>query len=369
MKKNLHILFVIGISLIFSLLFLAAKSYAEEGKAKEVVAEGLGVIRSSDVSRARETAIDDALGLAMDQYLGEKREGPKAEGGVFEKGYAVSEPRIHSKAKEVISSYDILDETKFENVYWVKLKAYFNEAAIKQQDLDMIRVFVETEELERGKDLPISSKLCKLGITEALAESGLKVVEPEASLGKFWSNKAVEDLAEQQVPNADLIILVKAKAQELEKFGGFYSFKTNADIRVVKPYSCEIVAVTRISATGERSLDRDEALEGSFLASGRKIGEYVIDRIIQKADSVVSYRIKITGLKKRSWADKAVEALLKKEGIKKVSSRFISSKLTILDVELDSKVQEKLPYYIEHLKKIKLKVTKESYKWIEAEKK
>ena len=182
----------------------------------------------------------------------------------------------------------------------------------------------------------------------------------------MWEEKAYEG-SKAPAPDVDLIVLVKAQSKEKGEYGGFTAFETNADVKVLKPGSGEVVATTRVTATGERSQDKAAALDSSLLKCGKEVGRYIIDKVVQNADSIASCRVMIRGVRKRGWADKVVDALSEEEGIHKVSSRFESSELTLLDVQLDKDVMEKLPYYLEHLKTVNLKVVRESYRLIEAQ--
>jgi hypothetical protein len=107
--------------LLFTLLFSLAVSAS-----KQVTVLGLGAIVDSNVSDARQQAIEDAKRVAVEQMFGSY-----ISARTETRNFMLASEKIYSTTKGRIDRFDIIEESKFdESTYQVKLTAFIDDHSI-----------------------------------------------------------------------------------------------------------------------------------------------------------------------------------------------------------------------------------------------
>ncbi len=102
--------------------------------AAQVESTGLGFIKDGNLSAARQSAIEDAKRLAVEQLMGSF-----ISARTETKNFMLASEKIYATTQGRLDKFDILNEQKLdESTYQVTIKAYVNNTEIAQQAIDLI---------------------------------------------------------------------------------------------------------------------------------------------------------------------------------------------------------------------------------------
>jgi len=229
-------------------------------------------------------------------------------------------------------------------------------ALVCNAKLDLLRVFICSDETVHLSDGTHKYDECRQKVTEHLTDMGYRVVEG-ASPGYDVSGRVLESIAKSR--DVDLFVLLKAEVKQRDKFGDFYSFEADGRGRVAQIVGEELVTTTSAYVHGKRALSEQKAAQSALQACAKEIGQKLSYEILRKSSSGILVReLIVDGLERAEQVDYVRIGLLKKPGIRSVALKSWDnkSKRAVFLIRLDASVKENLAAYLEKTDNVRLKV-------------
>jgi hypothetical protein len=317
----------------------------------EIETEGVGVIISGDMARARDNAVREAQKRSIEKAV-KTFLSPEA---VAEHFQGLSD-HIYSKSGDYIQNYKIIEERTEGDYYRVRIRAAVIAEGIRN-DLESMGFPVARRSLPRVmviisgngnelRDIDNTLKPEELSssiyiINEDLSEEGFIIVRyPRDDYGE-------EELNEDDVVslgrnfNADLVIVGKASVEEMSVIEGteIKSYEVRVSAKAIATDDAEIIASTAARAesyTADSITGRLDAIERAT----KEVADYLKVRIIadwqREVSSVKVISVTIKDI--MSYSDYVtLRNVLKNEtrGVKKVFQKRMESGIAILDIEME----------------------------------
>ncbi|MCX7016777.1 MAG: flagellar assembly protein T N-terminal domain-containing protein, partial [Candidatus Sumerlaeota bacterium] len=258
---------------------VAAAPQAEGG----IVADGFAIIKQN-AQEARNRAILDALGAAiLEKY------GADITARAVSSNFVLMESRVESLAQGHVAAYDVLEEAQEDGLYHVKVRVTFKEdllKALKDQNVSVLVGGRETAVVAGGEVAPDAARQA---VADVLAEAGMQVSMNEGDVAEAAQLAA---LARRQ----DLALFIGAACAERDRFGDFFSYKTDIDYALLTPESGRVVASGQVSGlNAKRELTAPGAASASLKDVGHTAGDQVLDTLVKRYDRSASHTIFIVG--------------------------------------------------------------------------
>ena len=199
----------------------------------QTTALGLGAIINNDVAKARQSAIEDAKRLAVEQLLGSF-----IQARTKTENFMLASEQVFSSATGRIDKFDIVAENKLDDsTYQVKIRAYINSEAITQDALSIINNNQWTKKprikIKYTQQHDTASKQAKghfhQAISTSLRKEGFVIVENQSNLDASFE-LSVSVIGDQQASefqgmqiqtnllNVDGVLLNSYTKDELSSF-------------------------------------------------------------------------------------------------------------------------------------------------------
>jgi hypothetical protein len=238
------------------------------------------------------------------------------------------------------------------------LPAVKEQALVCNAKLDLLRVFICSDETVNLSNSRYKSDECRQKVTEHFTDMGYRIVE-ETSPGYDVSGNALTSLAEKY--DVDLFVLLKADVKQTDKFGDYFLYEADGRGRVAQIVGNELVTTTSANVRGKRALNEQGAAQSALQACAQEIGQKLSYEIIRKSSTGILVReLVVDGLERAEQADYVRVGLSEKPGIQSVSLKKWdnTSKRAVFLIRLDASVKENLASYLENINNVRLKVKK-----------
>lgn len=229
-------------------------------------------------------------------------------------------------------------------------------ASVCTAKLDLLRVFICSDETVHLSDSTYKSDECRQKVVEHFSDMGYRVVEG-ASPGYDVSEDELKNIAGSQ--NVDMLVLLQVDVKEQGKFGDFYLFEADGRGRVAQIVGDELVTATSAYVRGKRALSEQKAAQSALQACAQEIGQKLSYEILRKSSSGILVReLIIDGLTRARQADYIRIGLSNKPGIRSVSLKSWDevSRRAVFLIRFDASVKENLAAYLENIDNVRLKV-------------
>lgn len=350
-------------------LSAAGSAWAAEEKpdaappAEEIVTvttEGLGAIVGGDVAAAREAAIQQALALAVRQRMGTELQAQR----VVQNTVLIYD-RVETKAKGLVHKFEVKQEKRFAQTYWVEVDAQFVKDVIRARGLDKLQVAIAADETYQDSDETRSSNVIRSALGTDLLEMGLRIVP----LNQKGSGDEAATLKAALAADADLLVTVTAASKRKDDFGGLKLHEAEIELRVTKPVSGEVIAAKTFTAKSPKRSDNDaDAARSALTAVREELQKYFADRVIAATEGLVECRMFLQNVEGRHVTDQLIKSLVKRNGVHKVELKQLEDeeRLAVLMIRCDLKAKDHLAEDLEHVDGVAMKVEQQSAGWIRA---
>ncbi len=332
-------------------LFLLAQE-----ETKTVVVEGTAMI-GTDLAKARDEAIEDALRSAVEQGVG-----LLISSETLVKNFQVIEDRILSRSHGYVASYEIVQERKEGSLYRVRIKAVVKLGNLKddlaaiglllrRKGLPRLMVLVDERNIGSEKIPGFGYDLnnAETAIMEVFMSKGFTFIDQAAAKRKLAKDVALAAIEDPEAAkrigfanHAEVIIVGKAMAKlargASKYLGDMKSCQADVNLRAINVETGEIIAV----ASAHRAAVHIDEISGGNEAikkAAKEAAEQLMERILSRwtADVTSGERISLTVYGLTSFGD---VDLLKREieemrGVKGVYSHGFEAGCLSLEVEYE----------------------------------
>ncbi|MGB3724937.1 MAG: hypothetical protein WA981_04160 [Glaciecola sp.] len=195
--------------------------------AGQVDTVGFGLIENNDVGKGRQTAIDDAKRLAVEQLLGSY-----ISARTETENFMVASEKIYVTTKGKLDRFDILEENRVDSLtYQVKIRAYTDSKAIASQALSILKQNKWTKK-PRVKLLASANSSTNEGeqalaavvanVGEQLGKQGFIVLHEDSILGASFELKLTVSASAKQNDFQGMSI----SSNQMSVSGGLYNSAT-----------------------------------------------------------------------------------------------------------------------------------------------
>lgn len=318
-----------------------------------VKAEGVGDITAGRESRARDTAIEDALHKAVEQAIG-----IFIQSETVVKNSMLINDEIIARSKGYIQKYVIVGESNDGSIYRITVEATVSSDKL-QDDLAAIgllmarkhkpRVMVVIPEHHLTKRIPDPPG--ETEIVKKLLEKGFKMVD-RSQVAKIRYNDQVSAAIKGdsalavkigQQYGAEVVIIGEAFSESAGAgIGGMVSCRARVEARAVKTDTGEIVAADGKYATG---LDITEAIAGkkALQQAGGELADYLAEQILAKWSSDVtntnSVELIVSGVNYAQFAQLKSALTSSVRGVRGIHQRTFTGNRAVMEVDLKGDVQ------------------------------
>lgn len=251
------------------------------------------------------------------------------------------------QATSTVTEYSpaVPDEEKSSMVYYAKL--------------DLLRLLVcADEKAEIDGAVTYTDQLAET-VREHFSDMGFRVLNESPCPGFGSSAYQLSSIANAR--DADMFVLLKGEAEQVDRFGDFYSFEAKGRGKVVQIAGNELLTTKSAFVRGKRSLDSDTAAESALQQCGRELAAKLSDEVVRKSGrGMLTRRVEVSGIKKSADVDYIRVGLAKKPGVISVSQAAWNAQTgnVVYWVRIDASVKENLAAYLEDIQGVKLKVTR-----------
>lgn len=191
-----------------------------------------------------------------------------------------------------------------------------------------------------------------------LAELGYRVTQTTRGLPFEPSETQLDALREQG--DFNLAFLIAGGARERDRFGNFWSFKSDLRGKVLNLTTHQSIAEKTFRKQGRRALDEDEAARDALESAAADLATYLTDEVSRKweATSLIRVRLICTDLDHAREVDDVRIGLQRRPGIYYVSleSWDKRSDRAVFEVLCRYDVREYLVGYVDELRLGRIKV-------------
>ncbi len=341
---------------LLALLLIVLGLSAGGARAQEsatVTVEGLAQIVDGNTLSAREAALRDAMRKAVETGLG-----TLMESRTMVENFELKKDEIYSRASGYVSTYEVLEEKKQIDMYWMKVRAVVNQQklgddaralGLLQELVGKPKMMIMVDEYwwdgSRAKDQQeaVDDPASAARIAERFLGRGFALVDAETvkklrssemqTMDDLMNNgEAIIRLAQQAAAEygAEVLILGTCKAEPANLVGGKYTATATFTAKIVDASTGALMGTKQYSQSGV-GISPEQARSESGARAGDGVSQTLIDQVLQywqdKANNGMDYIIKlynvdsfvqqgmkfITGLKgiggvthakKRSWDEK-----------------------------------------------------------------
>lgn len=341
---------------LLALLLIVLGLSAGGARAQEsatVTVEGLAQIVEGNTLSAREAALRDAMRKAVETGLG-----TLMESRTMVENFELKKDEIYSRASGYVSTYEVLEEKKQIDMYWMKVRAVVNQQklgddaralGLLQELVGKPKMMIMVDEYwwdgSRAKDQQeaVDDPASAARIAERFLGRGFALVDAETvkklrssemqTMDDLMNNgEAIIRLAQQAAAEygAEVLILGTCKAEPANLVGGKYTATATFTAKIVDASTGALMGTKQYSQSGV-GISPEQARSESGARAGDGVSQTLIDQVLQywqdKANNGMDYIIKlynvdsfvqqgmkfITGLKgiggvthakKRSWDEK-----------------------------------------------------------------
>ncbi|MFA7332120.1 MAG: flagellar assembly protein T N-terminal domain-containing protein [Candidatus Delongbacteria bacterium] len=345
-----------GLRWLLTLLLIVLGLSAGGARAQEsatVTVEGLAQIIDGNTLSAREAALRDAMRKAVETALG-----TLMESRTMVENFELKKDEIYSRASGFVSTYEVLEEKKQIDMYWMKVRAVVNQQKLgddaralgllqelvgKPKMMIMVDEYWWDGSLAKDQQEAVDDPASAARIAERFLGRGFALVDAETvkklrssemqTMDDLMNNgEAIIRLAQQAAAEygAEVLILGTCKAEPANLVGGKYTATATFTAKIVDASTGALLGTKQYSQSGV-GISPEQARSESGARAGDGVSQTLIDQVLQywqdKANNGMDYVIKlynvdsfvqqgmkfITGLKgiggvthakKRSWDEK-----------------------------------------------------------------
>ena len=273
-------------------------------------------------------------------------------------------PRVVPPPEQAMPPEDVPPQSEREDPFQVKsVKPPFRPAVpdedksalIYQARLDLLRLLICSDEKMHLAAGVVEADQCLQVAKEHFSDMGFRVLDglpcPRyvSNPGQLGSMAADSDV--------DMFVLFQAEAQQVDKFGDFYSFEADGRGKVAQISSGELLTTKSTLIRGKRALNEQQAAASALKQCGTELAQKLSDEILRKSGrGVLVRRVVVDGLESSEQADYIRVGLGKKAGIRSVALKSWRNGRAVFWVRLDAGAKENLAAYLEELDHVKLTV-------------
>lgn len=255
------------------------------------------------------------------------------------------------------------DDKNVKVVVNTKLEGRLSRAAkqklVQQTLLGLQRTIISTREQLKLSGGAETTTVAKDELTTRLAEIGLKVIETTESL-TFNPTEGRQD-AFRKANDCNIVFLADGAASKVDKFGNFWSFRSELKGKLLNLTTHQVIASKTISKRGKRALDERAAAQDAQRAAAADLAKYLTGEAVRWWEklSLIRKTLVVDGVDSAKWANYVRQELQRRVGVFYVSLESWDPKAekATYDVLYRFDVERYVTTYIAATNGMNLKVT------------
>ena len=354
-SNNKHLTRSVLIFFIVCGLWYPSNGIAQRGVKTWVVdTEGMGVVVNNDMALARDNAVTDASGKAIEQAVG-----MFVSSEMMVENYPIINDGIYSRARSYIQNYKIISENPCEDFYMVKVRTTVSMGGIKKdlQSLglltageEMPRIVVLIERRDVGQQCPDYrwGLICENIIVSKLLEEGFTFVDRGVPADKSGTEKPYSDeyaVSLGKKAGAELVIAGEVITRYSGNVPGtdMKSFQADIAARVIKTDNGTVMASVSVYGKAVHMDDLtggSEAIKKATEQLTNLLKSQIIVKYREEISSTTMVAMTVRGIKSCSDFVRFRDALKTEiSGIKNISPRGMESGIVRFDLNIRGSVQ------------------------------